>query len=82
MYPESIFELIKHVLTSWQVIAVTVAIVLYLNIVFYAARHYRTPKIGSITKKLNFKRKKTQDAPASGGPEEVSSSNDELGLED
>ena len=81
MYPESMFELVKHVLTSWQVIAVTVAIVLYLNIVFYAARYYRTPRIGSIAKKLSFKRKAPRDVSAS-GPEEVSNSNDELGLEE
>jgi hypothetical protein len=85
MYPESMFELIKHVLTSWQVIAVTVGIVLYLNLVFYAARHYRTPKISSIAKKIRFKRKKSSENPNSGGTDTISggsNTNDELGLDD
>lgn len=82
MYPEGIFNLIKLVVTSWQVIFITVAIVLYLNIVFYVSRYYRTPKISSITGKLNFKRKKSEEVPAASGPEEVASSNDELGLEE
>jgi hypothetical protein len=85
MYPETMFELIKHVITSWQVIAVTVGIVLYLNIVFYVARYYRTPKIRSIAKKISFKRKKSSDNPNTGNIDAVpggSSANDELGLED
>lgn len=78
----SIFELVKYVLSSWQVIAVTIAIVIYLNIVFYVARYYRTPKISSITSKISFKRKKSDDNAASAGPEEITSTSDELGLEE
>ena len=85
MYPSSIFELVKDVLMSWQVIVVTIGIVIYLNIVFYAARYYRTPRFGSMVKKISFKRKKSADNPNSSGPETISggrNSNDELGLDE
>ena len=85
MYPNSIFELVKDVLTSWQVIVVTIGIVIYLNIVFYTARYYRTPKLGSMVKKISFKRKKSPANPSSAGPETLSggsSSNDDLGLDE
>ena len=70
---------------SWQVIAVTIGIVIYLNIVIYTARYYRTPRLGSMVKKISFKRKKSQDDPNADGPETISgggNSNDELGLDE
>ena len=73
-------SLLTQVITSWQVIVVTIALVLYLSIVFYAARTYRRPRI---VPKIKKKKQKAQPAPA--GPEEVASgsnSNDELGLEE
>lgn len=82
MYPESIFDLIKHVVSSWQVITVTIGIVIYLNIVFYVARYYRTPRIGSMVRKISFKRKKHDNDPSSGGPQVADNTNDELGLEE
>jgi len=44
MQPISVFEVLGEVLTSWQVIAATIAIILFLNIVFSVARSYRRPK--------------------------------------
>ena len=74
-------SLLKQVITSWQVIAVTIAVVIYISIVSYAARtHRRSPSL--VPKKTKTKKKKAQ--PASEGPEVSSGSNtnDELGLEE
>jgi len=83
----SLFELIKQVLVSWQVIVITVGIVLYLHLVFYLARRYHRPisfnKISFGKKDKPKKEKKAQGQPE--GPEEAKSgknSNDELGLEE
>lgn len=69
-----------QVLKSWQVIAVTVAIILYMSLVSYVARAYRRPRAVSKNKP---KRKKAE--PVS-GPEEVTASgadtNETLGLEE
>ena len=79
MYPGGIIALLKEVITSWQVIAVTIAIILYLQIVFYAAKSYHRPRV----KKIRLKRSKPE--PAAAGPEETEAgvdSNEELGLEE
>jgi len=79
--PLSVFEVLKQVITSWQVIAVTVAIVIFLHIVFYVSRRSLRP---TKIHKLSFRKKKPAAEPAQ-GPEEViagSSDNEELGLEE
>ena len=77
-------QLLIQVITSWQVIAVTVALVIYIYIVSHVARgsHYRW---NNVVQKVKVKKKKA--APPAAGPEEVVSSpdanvNDELGLEE
>jgi len=76
----SVFELIKQVLSSWQVIAVTIALILYLKIVFYAARSYHRPRV---LKKINFRRKKSKpEAAVLDESLPDSNPNDELGLEE
>ena len=80
MFSKEVFDLLKQVITSWQVIAVTIALVLYLFLVFHAASTYRRPRLVPKEKKV---RKKKAAAPA--GPEEAdpgSDVNDELGLEE
>jgi hypothetical protein len=83
MYPDGMFALLKEVILSWQVIAITVALVIYLNIVFYTARSYRRPRM---IKKAKPNSKKAKSEPAAEtGPEEAGSdlnSTDELGLEE
>ncbi|GHV95427.1 hypothetical protein AGMMS50293_17470 [Spirochaetia bacterium] len=72
--------LLIQVVKSWQVIAVTVAIVLYMSLVSYVARMYHRPHASRSKSK-----KKQKAAPAAAGPEETgigSDSNDELGLEE
>jgi flagellar biosynthesis/type III secretory pathway M-ring protein FliF/YscJ len=74
-------SLLKQVITSWQVIAVTIAIVIYISIVSSVARTRRRPHLA--LKKPKAKKKKA--ASTAEGPEEVttgSNSNDELGLEE
>jgi hypothetical protein len=87
MFSSEFFELLKQILASWQVIAVTVALVLYIYIVNYVSRSYHSPKV---KKERVSKPKKAAPAPAvkegdfdeeeSGGSSE--SSNEELGLEE
>lgn len=64
MEAPSLLEVIVSVLRSWETIAVTVAIVLYLFLVFYVARLYRKPRKQRLPKKI-----KTKPAPPPPGPE-------------
>lgn len=41
---QEIFQLLPQVLTSWEVWAVTIVLVLYFFLVFYVARLYTKPK--------------------------------------
>jgi hypothetical protein len=85
MEPINLFDLLKEVLTSWQVIVVTLVLLLYTHIVSYVSQKYHQPRS---FKKINlFKKKKDQAQVAAvpEGPEEMISggdSNDELGLEE
>ena len=75
-------ELLPQILTSWQVILVTVVLILYIKLVSLAAKGYRRPRL---IKKLKSKIKKTKPKPAAEGPEETKESvdsNEELGLEE
>jgi phosphotransferase system glucose/maltose/N-acetylglucosamine-specific IIC component len=78
----TLFEVIKHVLASWQVIVVTLAIVLYFSIVSYAARRHHRPRPGN---KKKTKKKKAKSADAAINPETTESNSghvDELGIEE
>jgi len=83
MFSKEFFELLGQIIKSWQVIAVTVALVIYIYIVSYVARRYHRPM--AIKKiKIPFKRRSKKSEPMT-GPEEFESShdsNDELGLEE
>jgi len=80
----TVVELLKQVVTSWQVIAVTIAIVLYLQLVFLVTRKRRGPsKIHKMSAKPA--KVKAKSEPAAIAPEEAGagkSSNEELGLEE
>ena len=84
MFSSEFFEVLKQILGSWQVIAVSVALIVYLYIVSYTARGYRTKRVkkaGIKLKKVKSKSVITEDY----GPEEAESKtniNDELGLEE
>jgi len=81
VFSKEFFELLTEILKSWQVIAITVVLVIYMYIVSYVARKHRRP---IAIKKVKIA-KKEKAAPAAAGPEETESSldsNDELGLEE
>jgi len=82
MFSNDFLELLKQLIKSWQVIAVTVALVIYIYIVSYVARSYHRPRVA---KKITFKKAKKVKPVPSQGPEETesgSNTNDELGLEE
>lgn len=46
---QELLQLLPQVLTSWEVLAVTVVLILYFFLVFYVARLYSRPKSFSMT---------------------------------
>jgi hypothetical protein len=82
MYPYGLVSLIKDVISSREVIAVTLALLLFLKIVFYVSASYRKP---INIKKIKLKRKKPKPETTvvnTEGEQEEESSNDELGLKE
>jgi len=63
MFTEEVIAMLKEVIFSWQVLAVTVVIVLYLNIVFYTAKSYHRPK-AKPPEKVKAAKKKAEPGPA------------------
>ena len=74
MFTDELRNLILKVITSWQVIVVTAAILLYVAIVNYASRAYYRRRTPPVERPLKIKNEK--EAPQ----EEVDDSG--LGLED
>jgi cell division protein FtsL len=63
---KEVFQVLTQVITSWQVIFITIALVLFLNIVFYTARTYHTRR------RINIKiRRKKKSSSAAAMPEVV-----------
>jgi hypothetical protein len=81
VFSKEVLNLLGQVITSWQVLVVTLGFIFYVNIVTYVARdRYRPPK----AQKTRVRKNKVKMPPAA-GPEEAeagSSTNDELGLEE
>jgi hypothetical protein len=48
----------SQVLTSWQVIAVSIVLILFMNLVFYTARAYHSPR----AKRVKIKKQKPEPA--------------------
>jgi hypothetical protein len=80
MFSKEVLALLTEVISSWQIIAITVALVLYLNIVFYVARAYHRPR-AKLSDKIKFKRK-AKTAAGSAEAAITSGSSNELGLEE
>ncbi len=81
MFSKEFFELLLQVLKSWQVIAVTIGLIVYIWLVSYTTKSYRRPRV----KKAKVKRAKNSAPAGDSGPEETHDSldsNDELGLEE
>jgi len=58
MFSKELTELLFQVIKSWQVIAVTVVLVLYISLVNYAARAHHKP--ASVSKTKPKKKEKTK----------------------
>jgi hypothetical protein len=83
MFSKELLSLLLEVITSWQVIAVTVVIVLYLFLVTYVGRLYHRPRsISSFPSKPKKKKEEKAAAPEDGEGESEQETNDELGLEE
>jgi hypothetical protein len=79
MFPPELIALIKHLVTSKEVIGVTIFLVLYFSLVFYVTRNRRRKKKSSLVLPINKpKKSKVERTPAS----EIIDEDDELGLED
>lgn len=76
MSKPDLFKLIINVICSWQVILITIALVLYLKIVSYAAGINRS----SMHKAASPKQKRKEAPPKAEVTEE--GTNADLGLED
>jgi hypothetical protein len=75
MFSGELISLLKQVISSWQVIAVSGALVLYLFLVSYVARTYKRPRGPSLVRRTK------RDAPLPvGEPDLETSDNDDLGL--
>ena len=76
MFSDEVRSMLLEVISSWQVIAVTVVLVIYISIVKSVARTRRTRRISaSKPKKKIFKKRSAPSTPAK-------SKTDELGLEE
>ena len=76
-------SLLIQIITSWQVIVVTVVILIYLSIVFRVTNPYRKHTILMRQKKVKEKPEAAAPAPKpEAEPEAAENINDELGLEE
>lgn len=73
MFSKEVKDLLIQVISSWQVIAVSITLLLYLSLVFYVARMYHHPRAVSKSKP----QKKKAEAAAPVQSEEADSADDE-----
>ncbi|MDR0526036.1 MAG: hypothetical protein LBG90_09240 [Spirochaetaceae bacterium] len=69
-------ELLIQVITSWQVIGVTVVLIIYLSLVFYVAKFHKVSMIDAMKAKAKSPKpkkpkKETPPAETEGAPEEA-----------
>jgi hypothetical protein len=80
LFSSELFLLIKQVVLSWQVIGVTVVLIVYLTLVFYVARLYNRPRRYGFSAPKKAK-KSAKAAPT--GPVQVTGDEEEdLSLEE
>lgn len=78
MFPPEFIALIKHLLTSKEVIGVTVFLMLFFSLVFYAARTHPPKRKQSLV--LPMKRPKKEKTPKAAAPKAMGD-DDDLGIE-
>ena len=83
MFSGEMMKLLFSLLKTWQVIAVTVAIVLYIFLINYVARTYHRPRFVSKSKPKKAK-PPAAEKPGKADKKKTSEkeSNEELGLEE
>ena len=79
MFTKDFFDFLLKVITSWQIIAVTVVLIIYFSLVSHAARMYRSRR-SEFSFDSKPKKKKKEKAAAVEMPE--SSEDEDLGLEE
>jgi hypothetical protein len=83
MFSPEMKKVILGLLTSWQVIAVTVVLILYVFLVNYVGSLYhRRPLSLNLGKAKAKKKKKAAPVPAAEEITEEATDDDELGLEE
>jgi hypothetical protein len=82
MFSKEVIALLIDVVTSWQVIAVTIGVFLYMSLVVYVAKTYHRPRAISLSPSKLKKKKKEEAAPPAGEADSEDEINDELGLEE
>jgi hypothetical protein len=82
LFSPELKSLLIQVITSWQVIVVTVVIILYFSLVSYVAKLYRSPRSSSLFPSKPKKLKETAPAPEPGEEEGAEMDDDELELDD
>jgi hypothetical protein len=78
---KELVNLVAQLITSWQVIVVTVVVFLYFFLVSYVARlrhRIKTPSVGRAPKMKKAPRKATPSA----AEEQLSEGGDDLGIEE
>jgi hypothetical protein len=75
MFSGELMGILKQVVSSWQVIAVSAALVLYMFLVSYVARTYKRPRGPSFESRI-----KKNASPPVGEPDLETSDTDDLGL--
>jgi flagellar biosynthesis/type III secretory pathway M-ring protein FliF/YscJ len=78
MFSKELKDMLLQVVTSWQVLAVTVAVILYFFLVSYVGRNYRRPR--HVSAKLIPKASHAGEAAED--EEEQTSVDEDLGLEE
>lgn len=79
MFPPELIELIKYLITSKEVIGVTVFLVLFFSLVSYVSKtHHRRQKSSLVLPMKQTKKAKAEKASESSVPDD----DDELGLEE
>ncbi|MCL1929268.1 MAG: hypothetical protein FWG07_10825 [Treponema sp.] len=79
MFTKEMFSFLFKVITSWQIIAVTVCLIIYFSLVSYVARLHH-PGHSGLSFSSRPRKKKEKKAVAAELPE--SSDEDELGIDE
>jgi hypothetical protein len=82
MVSKELIALLVEVISSWQVIVITIVIFLYFSLVSYVARLYRRPRFSSMFPAKPKSEKQKASRAESESAEADESADDELGLEE